>query len=65
MFFKKPRLPVTKEEVRNERYKFENFAAQNGIDVGRNEAGYYDDSPEGTAAWIAWRERAFEGRTFL
>lgn len=65
MFFKKPKLPVTSKDVRHERLKFETFAALHGIDVGRNEAGYYDDSDEGAAAWIAWRERAFEGRRFL
>lgn len=61
MIFKKY---VTQSEIRSERSKFEAWAISRGIEVGRNEGGYYDDSEHGKSAWGAWFARAFEGRTF-
>lgn len=58
-------LPVTTTEMRQERQKFCTFAKSYNWEVGNNEFGYYDDCKEGAAAWVAWRERAFEGRNRL
>lgn len=55
---------MTQTEIRKERLKFEMWAAKNGYGAGRNEAGYYDDDKDAGAAWIAWRDRAFEGRNW-
>lgn len=45
---------MNQEEIRTTRARFGRWAREKGMNVGRDEGGYYDDDEEGSKAWRVW-----------